>query len=103
MSAGTDRVPPPVVKKKILAASVENDGGERWMNVEFDDGATDIITLESDNAEWQEEGQQRLDRLTSSAGLMGDIDNAEELVGCTVHMRGDWYLMPHDVDMQDAA
>jgi hypothetical protein len=102
-TAGGLKPPPPVITKKIVAASVESDDGEQWVEVEFDVGASDFITLESDSASEQEEGQERLARLTSSAGLMGDIESPDELVGCIVHMQGDRYLMPHDVDMRDAA
>lgn len=102
VSACALRAQPPIVTKKIIAASVESEDRERWLSVDFDDGGFDIIALESSDADTQQEGQERFARLTSSASLMGDIDGAAELIGCTVHMRGDAYLLPHDVDTQAA-
>ncbi|MBB4427983.1 hypothetical protein GGD66_006569 [Bradyrhizobium sp. CIR48] len=96
MSAGTYRVPPPVVTKKIVSASVERDGGDTLLIVEFDKGSTDVIVLEADSAREQEAGQNRYSRLTSSAGL-GWPESFDELVGCIVHTQGDRYLLPHEL------
>jgi hypothetical protein len=109
MSAGTDRVPPPVVTKRIVATSVEEEDGIKWLAVDFDTGLSDFIMIESDDASDQQEGWERLNRLTSSAGL-GDIEDASELIGHTVRMQGDRYLSPYEeaandnsVDNQKAA
>jgi hypothetical protein len=98
MSAGTDRVPPPVVTKRIKSVSIDYViEGERCLFVNFDVGPPDIMVLESSYSSIdQEAGQERYSRLTSSAGL-GWPEYVEELVGCTVYTQGNHYLMPHDV------
>ncbi len=103
--AGGLTPPPPVISKKITAASVEVDDGETILIVEFDDASLpDVISLESDSASEQEAGQERLNRMLTSTGLGGIDDDAAALVGCTVYTQGNRYVPPPDNDnMQDAA
>lgn len=104
-AAGGLKPPPPVISKKITAASVEVDDGETILIVEFDDASLpDVISLESDSASEQEAGQERLNRMLTSTGLGGIDDDAAALVGCTVYTQGNRYVPPPDNDnMQDAA
>jgi hypothetical protein len=99
--AGGLEPPPAVISKKIKSASVESEDGESWLSIEFEERGSDTIALESADKGIQEEGQRELEQLCNSAGL-GEIDDASELVGCIVYMRGIRYVAPPD-DMRDAA
>ncbi|MCK1445873.1 hypothetical protein IVB34_22115 [Bradyrhizobium sp. 2] len=101
MSAGTYRVPPPVVTKKIVSASVENEDGESWLSLEFGGGGGDSIVVESNDAEMQAQGQRELEQLVASAGLR-DLDDAAQLVGRTVYLQAGRYVpAPDDVQEPD--
>jgi hypothetical protein len=97
ISAGTYRVPPPVVTKKIKSARVENEDGERWLSFEYEEGGCRSITIESNDADIQADGQRELEQLQESAGLT-EIDDPAQLVGCTVYLRGGQFVSKPDDD-----
>ncbi|MBJ7402966.1 MAG: hypothetical protein JHD07_06545 [Bradyrhizobium sp.] len=97
MSAGPYRVPPPVVTKKIVAASVEIEDGERWLSLAFEEGGGDIIAVESADKDTQDDGQSELVLLCASAGL-NEVNEPAELIGCRVHLRGGRYVLAPEND-----
>ncbi|RXH36642.1 hypothetical protein XH99_06655 [Bradyrhizobium nanningense] len=97
MSAGTYRVPPPVVTKKIVSANVETDDGETWLSLAFEEGGGDVIALKSADRDMQADGQRELEQLCASAGL-NELDDASELIGCHVHLRSGRYVLPPQND-----
>jgi hypothetical protein len=101
-TAGGLKPPPPVISKKIVAANVESEDGERWLSLEFEECGGDYITIESSDTDTQADGQRELEQLCASAGLKG-IDDAAELIGCIVHMQAGRYVLAPDDDLQDAA
>ncbi len=100
-AAGGLKPPPPVISKKIVAASVESEDGERWLSLDFEERGGDCIALESADKATQDDGQRELEQLCASAGLK-EIDDAAELVGRTVHMQAGRYVQPTDL-LQEAA
>ncbi|UWU89620.1 hypothetical protein [Bradyrhizobium sp. CB1015] len=92
MSAGTYGVPPPVVTKKIVGATVETEDGESWLSLDFEEGGGDIIAVESADKDMQADGQRELELLCASAGL-DEVNEPAELIGCRVYLRGGRYVL----------
>ncbi|NYG47575.1 hypothetical protein GGD67_005056 [Bradyrhizobium sp. IAR9] len=92
MSAGTYRVPPPVVTKKIVSAIVETEDGETWLSLDFEEGGGDVIALESSDKGIQDDGQREIQKLCASAGL-DELNESAELIGCIVYLQGGRYVL----------
>ena len=81
-------------KRKIKAAFVEQEDGERWLSLSFAGGGSDTIPVESSDQSIQEDGQRELNQLLLSAGITGQIEDTAQLVGRTVYLRAGRYVPP---------
>lgn len=97
---GTLRAPPPIIAKKIVAAGVEREDGERLLSIEFEEGGSHSITLEANDSSTQAEGQREFGLLLDSVGL-SDVDDPAQLVGRTVHVQGGQFVPKPDDDDDD--
>lgn len=78
-------------ERKIKAAFLESEDGEKWLSLTFEEGGGDSITLESADFDTQDDGQRELQQLQLSAGL-SEIDDAEQLIGRTVYLQAGRYV-----------